>query len=86
MLNVTTMTVKGGQVQFDNIPEGWGIQVKNYDTGINPAAVVTKEQQEAEGLFADEDGLYYSAFFTDSEVEYEEADSSQLELPIEGGV
>lgn len=81
-MNTITMTIKNGQAEFTNLPEGWGVHVKNYDTNIAEDAFITVEQQEAEQLGQDEGGWYHSAYFADTT--NMELGGEQFELPLEG--
>ena len=87
-METITGTVKNGQIQFDNIPAGYGIHIKNYDTDLSEDAFLTQEQQEEDQIFQDEDGWFYSYYFAelsdDPRYLQFEQDAAQQTLPIEG--
>lgn len=82
-MQTITATVKEGQIRFDNIPEGYGIHIKNYDTGLPEDTFLTQEQMEEDQVFKDEEGWFYSFYFAkfDDEIEPDDVEV-QLPLPI----
>lgn len=80
-IKTITMVVQNGQIQFENVPEGYGIHVKNYDTDVAEDAFLTQEEMEESQLFKDEVGWFYSFYFANLG---EQVGEEQLTLPIEG--
>lgn len=78
-----TMTVKDGQLEFDNLPEGWGVHVKNYDTNISEETYMTESEMEERSTFRDDNGWYHSSYFTDLSPE-RFVEDPQTELPLAG--
>lgn len=83
-MNIITLSVRDGQIECENIPQGWGLHVKNYDTQIDPLIKLSAEEMAITQVAEDETGYFYSAVFTDTFLDTEVFDETQLELPIEG--